>query len=381
MKKGLVALAVLGAFSGAALAQSSVTMYGILDVNYMWEEKPTTVGSGTSARVQQESTSAINGGHQSGSRLGFRGTEDLGGGLKAIFDAEMGFDNTTGNLPSGGRLFHRQVYAGLASDKWGAVVAGRLAAFSSGTGDFDMWGRVDPFSTGFALAGLGSTFISSAALRADNTIAYQTPTWGGFKGGIGYSLNYNGAEVTPSGGNTKVLMLGGNFTSGPFFVSVTYDAVDYADATPSRPDQKHLQIGGTFDIGAFRLHAAFADQSNISTILAPSGVSSVIGITSGGAVVLPANFSYDNTAWMLGATWTMGAFKVFGSYQVSDADGQTISGKNVEPDYSVWGIGGSYNLSRRTNLYASYASRDADGTLLGNQFNYKQLAIGMRHLF
>ena len=380
MKKGLIALAVLGAFSGAALAQSSVTMYGILDANYMWEDKPTTVGTGTSAKVQQESVSSINGGHQSGNRLGFRGTEDLGGGLKAIFDAEIGFDGTTGNLSSS-RLFHRQVYGGLASDKWGAVVAGRLAAFSSGTGDFDMWGRVDPFSTGFSLAGLGSTFISSAALRADNTIAYQTPTWGGFKGGVGYSLNYNGAEVAPSGGNTKVLMLAGNFTYGPFFASVTYDTVDFADATPSRSDQKHLQIGGTFDIGAFRLHAAFADQSNISAILMPSGVSSAINVTNTGTVVLPSNFAYDNTAWMLGATWTMGAFKLFGSYQVSDADGKTVSGVNVEPDYSVWGFGATYNLSRRTNLYASYASRDADGSLLGNQFNYKQLAVGMRHLF
>jgi len=70
-----------------------------------------------------------------------------------------------------------------------------------------------------------------------------------------------------------------------------------------------------------------------------------------------------------------------GSYQWSDADGRTIAGVNYEPDYSVIGVGGTYNLSRRTNLYAGYASRDADGTLTGNQFNYKQFAIGMRHLF
>jgi len=84
---------------------------------------------------------------------------------------------------------------------------------------------------------------------------------------------------------------------------------------------------------------------------------------------------------MLGATWTVGAFKLFGSYQMADADNKKVGTVNYEPDYSIWGVGATYNLSRRTNLYASYASRDADGTLAGNSFNAKQLAIGMRHLF
>jgi len=374
MKKGLVALAVLGAFSGAALAQSSVTLYGILDVNYMWQEVPTTVGTGTSAKVQQESFSSINGGHQSGSRWGMRGSEDLGGGLKAIFDLEGGYDNTTGQLGQGGRLFGRQAYGGIAGN-WGAVVAGRLASFSSGTGDFDMFGRVDPFSTGFGLASLGNTFYSANALRVDNAIAYQTPTWAGFKGGIGYSMNISGAETAPSGTNTTAFFSAVNWESGPFFVSVTYDVASAADATPSKPDQKHFQIGGTFDIGAFRLHAGYADQSNIGSVPA-------VQSGSGAFIALPTGFTnFDATAYMLGATWTMGAFKVFGSYQTFNAKGQTKGTTNFEPDYTIYGIGSTYNLSRRTNLYASYASRDADGTLGGNSFNAKQLALGMRHLF
>jgi len=419
MKKTWVALAVAGAFvAGTAQAQSSVTLYGILDVNYMWQEAPTvTSAAGVTPRVVgQESFSAINSGHQSGNRWGLRGSEDLGGNMKAIFTLESGFDldrgtsgqtyagqgnlcqsTTTGAItavtppqtcPTGTtaisgvtatsastRLFGRQAWVGISTGM-GAVVAGRLATFSSGTGSFDMWGRVDPFLTGFGLASLGSTFISSNALRIDNAIAYQSPKFAGFQAGVGYSTRVDGTELAPSNANSTGFISAINWEAGPFFASVTYDQVDGANTLggPARPDQKHLQIGGTFDLGPVRFHAAYADQSNVGTLPNAYG-------GSGAFVTLPAGFDYDNSAWMLGLTWKLGAFTLMGSYQASDADGRTISGVNYEPDYSVWGLGGTYNLSRRTNLYASYASRDADGTLQGNSFNFKQLAIGMRHLF
>jgi GBP family porin len=370
MRKTWVALAVLGAFAGVAQAQSSVTLYGIVDVNYMWQELPTAVGS----TVTQESKSSINSGHQSGSRWGMRGSEDLGGGLKAIFTLEGGYSPDTGTLGQSGRIFGRQAWAGLEGG-WGKVVAGRIATFSSGTGSFYMTGNVDPFSTGFGLAGLGNTMYSMNALRLDNSVAYQTPKWGGFQFGAGYSLNANGNEAAPSNKNTDVLFLGANWQGGPFFVMVTYDT---ADGGSGSPDQKHLQVGGTFDIGPFRLHAAYADQSNIGTVPA-------IGQGGSGAFVnLPAGIkSFDTNAYMLGATWNLGAFSVFGSWQMQDADSKPIAGTNAnfDPDFNIWALGGTWNLSRRTNLYVSYASRNADGSLIDNSFNGKELALGMRHLF
>lgn len=371
MKKTWVALAVAGAFfAGAAQAQSSVTLYGILDVNYMWQEAPANVGTTAAPRIQQESFSAINSGHQSGNRWGLRGSEDLGGGMSAIFALESGFALETGTSAQGGRLFGRQAWAGVSTGM-GAVVAGRLATFSSGTGSFDMWGRVDPFLTGFGLASLGSTFISSNALRVDNAIAYQSPKWAGFQGGIGYTTRVDGQEVPPNDANTSAFISALSWEAGPFWVAATYDQ---ANGTSGRPDQKHLQVGGTFDLGPIRLHAAYADQSNIGAVPNAFG-------GNGAFVVLPAAFDYDNSAWMLGVTWKIGAFALMGSYQASNADGRTVGGVNVEPDYNVYGVGATYNLSRRTNLYASYAARDANGTLLDNTFNFKQLAIGMRHLF
>src|SRR5512137_194171 len=331
MKKSLIALALMGAFSGAAFAQSNVTMYGILDVNYMWQESPVNVGTTAVPNVQQKSVSMINGGHQSGNRWGVRGSEALGGDLSAVFAIEAGFNIDTGTSGQGGRLVGRQAYAGL-SGGWGSVVAGRLATFSSGTGDFDMIGRVDPFSTGFGLAGAQNTFISMNSLRVDNAVAYVSPKFSGFQGGVGYSTRIDGAETAPSGTNTKATIFGANWASGPFFAAVTYDIVNGSNAS-SLPDQKHLQIGGTWDIAMFRLHAAWADQTNIAFLPTPS-----TGGT-GSFILLPAGLqNFDAKSYLLGATWTATpALKVFGSYQAFNADGKSVrtgnTVTNFEPDY------------------------------------------------
>src|SRR5512141_1736497 len=117
MKKSLVALALMGAFSGAAFAQSNVTLYGILDVNIQRNDPKegtcyATV-SGVGTPVSCGTTTGINGGHQSGNRWGVRGSEALGGGLNAIFTLESGFNIDTGTSGQGGRLFGRQAWAGL----------------------------------------------------------------------------------------------------------------------------------------------------------------------------------------------------------------------------------------------------------------------------
>lgn len=369
MKKSLIALALMGAFSSAAIAQSNVTLYGILDVNYMWEEKPTQLTTG--GPVTQESVDGINSGHQSGSRWGIRGSESLGGGMSAIFTLEGGYDIDRGTLGQGGRLFGRQAWAGLSSNM-GSVVAGRLATFSSGTGSFDMIGRIDPFLTGFGLASAGNTFYSMNALRADNTIAYVSPTLAGFKAGIGYSFNVSGTESALSDANNSAIIFGANWSSGPFFAAITYDSVDVAN---SSEDQKHLQIGGTWDIGPVRLHGGWAAQDGVQA------VSTVTG-GSGAFLGLPTGAKFDSDSWLLGVTWNVtSTFAVLASYQALDADGQNIAGVRFEPDYNIWSLGATYNLSRRTNLYASYASRDADGALIGNSFNATQFAVGVRHLF
>ncbi len=286
MKKNLIALAVFGAFSGAALAQSNVTLYGIIDVNYQYNDPDVSGAS---------STSGINGGHQSGNRWGIRGSEALSPNLNAVFTLEGGFNIDDGTQAQGGRLFGRQAWGGL-SGGWGTLVGGRIATFSSGTGSFDMFGIVDPFGTGFGDSSLGSTFNTSGSQRLDNSVLYQSPSWGGFKFGVGYSFNAAGQEAAGSGNNNKVLFTGVSWGGGPFYVALTYDQLEPAPlvgtaATPlisgGASDQKQLQIGATFDLKFLKLHGAYAKEDHVY-------------YTAG--IGLQPDAGADADAWMVGVS-------------------------------------------------------------------------------
>ena len=382
MKKNLIALAVFGAFSGAALAQSNVTLYGIIDVNYQYNDPD----SGSS-------TSGINSGHQSGSRWGIRGSEALSPNLNAVFTLEGGYSNDTGMQGQGGRLFGRQIWAGLAGG-WGTVVGGRVATFSSGTGSFDMFGNADPFLTGFGDASLASTFTSigyttGAALRIDNALLYQSPSFGGFKFGAGHSWNVNGAENPGTGNNNRMWFFGANFASGPFWAGVTYDLTDITDAGipgspaifPNASDQKTLQIGATFDLKFLKIHGAYAKEDNVV-------LTSTIGVLG--------TAGEDADAWMAGVTVPLLGGSLLGSYQKRDGDsvsvctgafvpatgGCSVAFTTRQAERDVWAVGYSYPLSRRTNLYVSYSDSDGEGFINNNTtLDRKQYTVGMRHLF
>lgn len=381
MKKSLIALAVLGAFSGAALAQSNVTLYGILDVN--WQRIDPDVG---------DTQSGINGGHQSGNRFGLRGSEALGGGWNAIFTIEGGFSIDTGTNanqnsaacggapvpppgalnPCGGatqsRLFGRQAWAGLQSG-FGTLVAGRIASLSSGTGSFDMFGNVDPFLTGFGDSNLGRAFSSANALRLDNSVLYKSPTFAGFTVGASYSFNASGSEVAGSGNNVDVIGLGGSWGAGPFYAVVTYDIIDI----PGSPDdQTHLQLGGTFDFKIVKLHAGYAIED-----------ATRVGTTVGNPALPSTIKGPDADAWMVGVTVPLFGGQFLASYMDRDGDPVTLlSGVVDERDFTTWSLGYTYPLSRRTNLYANYSDTDGEKTLNNTSaWDRKMLTLGVRHLF
>jgi general bacterial porin, GBP family len=384
MKKNLIALAIFGAFSGAALAQSNVTLYGIIDVGY---------------RVQDPETGSkidgIDGGNQSGNRFGIRGSEAISPNLNAVFTIEGGFSIDTGTLgqataacagvpipaaqpqnssPCTGttqtRLFGRQAWGGLAGN-WGTVVAGRTASFSSGTGSFSDFGNVDPFGTGFN--GMGGLIFSSAGgsgspLRMDNTVLYQSPTWGGFKFGTGYSFNASGSENASN--NVDIWFSGVSFAIGPFWAGVTYDVFDIPGAGS---DQKNLQLGATFDLKFLKIHGGYAKEDD-------QRIFNALGITSGA----------DADAWMLGVSIPLFGGSLFGSYQEYDGDRVTLAVPVPVPpaapafderDMKIWAIGYTYPLSRRTNLYAAYGDNDAKETINNTALDRKSYSIGIRHLF
>ena len=182
MKKTLIALAVLGAAAGVAHAQSNVTIYGIVDTGFI-----------------KKSGHDVEMGENVNNRLGFRGVEDLGSGVKATFELEHRFDLNDGtqkgktSAAHGGknREFDGAANIGLKSDTWGAVRLGRVNELTTET-----IRKFDPFyqyGVGAMLEG------SQRSPRIDNTIRYDSPNWNGFRFGASYSLGGNTDHESISG--------------------------------------------------------------------------------------------------------------------------------------------------------------------------------------
>jgi len=401
MQKKLIALAVAGLASTAAFAQTNVQIYGLVDYgySYRWDGKTNAANSGT-----PNSQSQLNGGQQSGNRLGFKGTEDLGNGLKAVFLLEQGFMLDTGMQQTSGSQFTRQAYMGL-SGNFGTAVGGRLYTphytFVSGLDPFGAGtvGRYNNvYSSGFGLP-LSSTNNATVnglldPVRVDNAVAYISPTFlGGLTGTLAFSNNAGGQEdATSTAANNTVYAGLLQYNNGPINVGVNYHYIN-AGSTLSNP--------------------AFAGLATTTTPSVNLAVKNVQNVTLGGSydfkvVKVMALYSYNdldyvnaNTKnatlnnYMIGATAPFGKFTGKASYIYSDGS------SSVGGDAQQFAIGVDYNLSKRTNLYSAYSFINNDGTRLtavGDASNsgayagdgtrgtaagvYQQgLQIGIRHSF
>jgi predicted porin len=322
MKKSLLTLVVLGTVAGVASAQSNVTIYGVADVGLTHARSDTTSG-----RVHLDS------GVQSGSRLGFKGTEDIGGGLSASFQLETGYGVDTGALGQGGRIFGRQAWVGL-DGAFGSVKFGRqymplfLAVDS-----------IDPFGTalgGDASAWLGGNVHAGIDVRMDNTINYSIST-GGFSGEFAYGLGESGG----SSSDDRQIGFSVGYAAGPLHIVAGHHNVDVGGTGTVRTSL----IGGTYDFGPVKMHAGLDTQKN----------------ESGGATTLKAR------AGMVGISAPVGSGTVLATY----IRGDDRSAANV--DSSQVALGYLHSLSKRTNLYTSFARVDTNGV--------RRFSAGIRHKF
>ena len=205
MKKLLVALVGISFFSAGARAQSSVTIYGIIDDGLTWSSNQ----GGKSALQMQSSISQ-------GNRWGLKGVEDLGGGLKAIFQLENGFYTNTGAFAKSGVLFNRQAFVGLSSDKIGTLTFGHQTPFS-----FDVLG---PLSTGYLAAswyafhpGNIDSLADTGVVPFDNSAKFRSASFNGFSVGAMMGL---GNTTNFATGRTMSFAL--NYANGPFKAGATY---------------------------------------------------------------------------------------------------------------------------------------------------------------
>lgn len=244
MKKSLLALAVLGAFAGAASAQSSVTLYGKLDLGF--------------AKAAGSADKQVADGSKS--RVGFRGVEDLGGGLKAMFQFEHRFNPDDGTVTNAA-FWHGISTVGLGGS-FGTVNLGRqyTAAYSLATG------VIDPFD-GYTVAGLRDESLtkSVARLRTDNSVRYD-----GAFGGLKVAADI--AE-TPAGGVDRPYSVAAQYAAGPFMVAASYD-------NPTGANDNLATLGGSYAFGPAKVSLGIGrgdNNSNVRVKQALAGVTVSVG--------------------------------------------------------------------------------------------------------
>lgn len=328
MKKSLIALAVLAA-SGASFAQS-VTLYGLADV---WLGTVKTETAGVKA-----STAQLTSGGVSGSRWGLKGSEDLGGGLKANFLLEQGFTLDNG-LATPGQAFSRQSYVGF-SGGFGEVKFGKVW-----TAYDDVSGASNAMFDSGALAPMNIVFGSTGyAGNPGNTIYYATPEMGGFAAAVSYSLDEAAA------GGTAVTSLNVTYGAGPVAVQFGYQN-ENIDAVSN--DTKFTRLGGSYDLGMAVAKATYGKVTNVGNV--------------NGA---------DTSEYQLGVDVPVGpALTVSASYAKSDDN--AVAGDQSRKGY---GIAAAYTLSKRTFLYTGYTNNKLSQGAAADD-TVKAFAVGVQHKF
>ncbi len=325
MKKSLLALALFGAFAGVAHAQSSVQIYGTLDAGVL-------KSTGKTAAVGKHDTN----------KLGFKGTEDLGNGLKALFQLEMRFESDTGLVEQGAGasrpLFQGQSRVGLQG-AFGTVRLGRgLTAFQESSTAFEPWAGM-PSAAGFQsdlhTAGYNSDPLGGAVSsknRFNNAVFYNTPVFNGFQ------VNGTVASKEDVGSQEVPYSLSGTYNNGPIGAMLAYER--------NAIDTTVWSVAASFNpLKDLKLMASYTAQDQGATVPAAP----------------------DTKSWVLGANYTIGSGLIRAGYGQKDADTSATKTKQAS-------LGYEYNLSKRTYVYAEASQKKTAAKV-----NY--YGVGLHHNF
>jgi predicted porin len=315
-------MVVAGMQVAPVMAQSSVTIYGLIDTGLVVE------GGGSAGHVTKL-TSGISG----GSRIGFKGTEDLGGGMAALFLLESGFQNDTGALGQGGLLFGRQSYVGLSSSA-GTVTAGRQY-----TPQYLVLSMVDPFGTGYA--GDAANLMpntGNGSSRMDNTVKYASPVIGGVSGELAYGFGET------AGSTAAASQLGGaiGYADGPLNVRFGVHVRNNDTVSTQTGTGRSSLLGATYNFGPVKLHAAYGVNKGLNS----SPLRNTVNPYGSGTIVASTN-SVDT---LVGVTVPVGVSHTLLASYIHKNDKTALN-----QDASQLALGYRYGLSKRTDLYAMYA--------------------------
>jgi predicted porin len=349
MKKKLIAMAVAGLASSAALAQTSVTVYGVADLGYVYSQGNAGIGGG-----KNKFSGIAGGGVTAGNRLGFKGEEALGNGLKAVFTLEYGLylDNNSG-LGSGnnGGLNARQQFVGLSSN-FGTVSLGRqYAPGFNATANNDALEATDMGIQSSLSVYAGNSITPNSPARYNNSIAYTSNNLSGFTVSAIYGFGetqdaaggFNDNFVSTS--DNGKLGFGLNYANGPINLDAVYQSrQNVSFGVPGTGDDiNEWYLGGSWDFKVVKAYASYQalDNNNQGAVL--GGYGNVIG--------------KKNDIWTVGLSAPVFSNGVVGlSYGKLSVDNRNAA------DGDSWGWGAMYthNLSKRTALYVAYTYFDND---------------------
>jgi predicted porin len=387
MKKLLIASAALAMVTGTAQAQSTVSVYGLIDAGYATSSTSYGAGLETNQKNVGGLHSANGTGSLSGSRLGFRGTEDLGGGLKANFQFESAILFSNGGGATSVAAATTDTTASNAAGFTGANLRQGWLGLSGGFGEFrigtvnslakDATESIDPLSgvtiTGvFAQSGLATT-------RPTNAITYLSPRVSGFQVQAQYDEGESNTSTTV-GKDNYASALAVNYVAGPFTAmasmenrkNVGYAAasalVDIvgtdilnigADASDAQSVDKvaHKAYGATYTVAGVKLAAMATEVKYTDTVAANNG---------------------KIKSTLLGATVPVGTNMVV---YASVSDGEIVDTGVKTHDIKGYQLVGQYNLSKRTNAYVALGQSKYDSPTANADIEINQAAIGLRHSF
>lgn len=361
MKKSLTAVSVLSALSGMAYAQTNVTIYGIVDTGFIKE-------TGSDVRM----------GSNWENRIGFKGTEDLGSGLKATFQLERRFNLNDGTNADGYTIdtlndrgntdWKGAANVGLKSDAWGAVLLGRVHDIA-----IENFSNLDPF----AYYSVGSAFGGYSILYSEqipNTLRYDSPEWAGLALNLSYSVgqdkhhdnaaNINGVAYPYGDNGNDGFGIGLKYDNGPMLLTANYDRL--ADSDKSWV----WNIGGAYKWENLTFSLGYQG----TTIARPAA--NALGI---------ADTDIKQKDWLLGIQYNTGVHTAKFSYN----RGEVESHSDYDGKANKYAIGYDYALSKRTTLYAIAAYIDSDNDSVGEIYNTNftsndsvtGIQLGIQHRF
>ena len=372
MKKTLAAVAVLGAFAGSALA-ADVQLYGIVDEGLAYSHVD------LDGAADATDSFSMNSGMQSGSRFGFKGTEDLGNGLTVGFVLENGFSADTG---ADNETFFDREASLFIQGGFGKLAFGKIGSINCGTSSWAQIGVLSAFGTsnwGGYSNQIGSTASTGGVM--DNTIAYQTPTFAGFTVYAQYSMGDDGSKNTIKGGVEnessidRYYAIGAKYSNGPLNAYIAVDSVNYQSWQNAVGDA----LGGNYDFDVVQVFFGaqyFDEVKTFGSLVSNSGMNFASKI-KGYGLNLSANIPVAGGKIMAGV----------GYVDAEAADSQTDAAKkDNEFQRYIVSAGYDYPFSKRTDAYAvaSYMQDSVDYGVAGQEDRDPSaftFVVGLRHKF